>query len=89
LNKSKKITQVSGAVLALIIAVIGVTPLTGGLSNLALAPIVAATGLEIAAIITAASIGLGLIIALFKEHEKIEVSNGKPIVKKRKKTITL
>lgn len=58
-------------------------PLTGGLSMFAAAPVAALTGLEIAAIIAAASVGLALIIALFKDYEEVSYDAGKLVLKKR------
>ncbi|EFE4913520.1 hypothetical protein F6J40_21690, partial [Escherichia coli] len=47
----------------------------------------ALSGLDIAVIIAAASIGIALVIAVFRDYEEIEFSNGKMILKlKRKKT---
>ncbi|MFM5473706.1 hypothetical protein ACK35S_03440 [Aeromonas veronii] len=60
-------------------------PATGGLSYLAAAPVAAFTGLEVAAIITAASLGLGLILAIFKGYEEIGYDKGKLTLKKRQR----
>lgn len=59
-------------------------PFTGGISAVGLVPIAAMTGLEIAAIIAAASLGLALIIAIFKEYEEIEYGNGRLVLKKKR-----
>jgi hypothetical protein len=87
LKKAKKVTMVRAGTLALLTVVIGATtvmaPVTGGISYFAAAPVAAMSGLEIAAIITASSIGLGLLIALFKGYEEVEFSNGKMVLRKR------
>jgi len=87
LKKSKKVAKLSGAGLAALTAALGVAtiaaPVTGGLSYFAAAPVAALTGVEIAAIITASALGLALIIALFKDYEEIEYSQGKLILRKR------
>lgn len=54
------------------------------MSALAAAPIAAMSGFEIAAIIAAASIGITLIIAIFKDYEEIEVGEGRMKLKRRK-----
>lgn len=71
----------------------GVRPLAaipftrGGLSVVAAAPVAALTVLEIAAIIAAASVGLALLIAVFKDYEEISYDNGKLVIKKRSKRV--
>lgn len=89
LKKSKKVAMLSGAGLAVLLAALGAAtvtaPFTGGLSYVAAAPVAALTGLEIAAIIAATSLGLALIIAIFKDYEEIGYSEGKLILRKRQK----
>ncbi len=69
------------------IATCATIPLTGGGSVFAVSSLAALSGLDIAVIIAAASIGIALIIAVFRDYEEIEFSNGKMILKlKRKKT---
>ncbi|MDR1242746.1 MAG: hypothetical protein LBM00_08195 [Deltaproteobacteria bacterium] len=68
-------------------------PVTGGLSFFVAAPVLATpivtmTGIEIAAIILAISIGLTLLIALFKDYEEISYENCQQrLVLKKKKTV--
>lgn len=87
-KKSKRIAYASAGTIAVItaaIAAIAATPITGGLSMLALAPTAALTGFETAAIIAACFVGLGLLIALFKDYEEIEFDGSKlRMVLKRK-----
>ncbi len=83
LKKTKKIAIASGVTLTAITAAIGLAPSTGGLSLVAAAPIAAMTGFEVAAIIIAASLGLGLIIALFKDYEEISFEDGKLVLRKK------
>ncbi|WP_421338122.1 hypothetical protein [Aeromonas veronii] len=89
LKKTKKIAQLSSVGLAALTGLIGLAtvtaPATGGLSYLAAAPVAAFTGLEVAAIITAASLGLGLILAIFKGYEEIGYEKGKLTLKKRQR----
>lgn len=89
LKKSKKVAMLSGAGIAALTAALGVAtvtaPVTGGLSYLAAAPVAALTGVEIAAIIVAASLGISLIIALFLDYEEIEYSEGSLKLRKRQK----
>jgi hypothetical protein len=93
LKKAKKVAGLGGAALATLGAAIGIAtvtaPATGGLSYVAFAtsaaPVAAMTGLEIAAIIYAAFLGIGLLIALFKDYEEISFEDGKMILKKKAK----
>lgn len=89
LKKSKKVAMLSGAGLAVLLAAVGAAtvaaPITGGLSYFAAAPVAALTGLEIAAIITASTLGLGLIIALFKDYEEIGYSKGRLVLHKKQR----
>ncbi|MBE2967659.1 hypothetical protein IMT09_05980 [Burkholderia cepacia] len=88
--KSKKIATLSGVALAGIVAVVGLAaiaaPETAGLSlGFAAAPVAAMSGMEIAAIIAAATIGIGLIIAICKDYEEVECGNGKLVLKRKSK----
>jgi hypothetical protein len=83
LHKAKKIAYVGAGTLALLTAALAAAPFTGGVSMVGLVPVAALTGLEIAAIIAAVSIGLTLIIAVFKDYEEIECSNGRLVLRKR------
>ena len=85
LSRSKTIAKASGVSLALLTAALAATPFTGGMSMLAAAPLAAMSGFEVAAIIAAASLGLTLIIAIFKDYEEIEAGNGRIKLKRRKK----
>ncbi len=90
LNKAKTIKNLGAAGLGILTVALGISvvsaPVTGGLSLFAAAPIAALTGLEIAAIIAASALGIGLIVAIFKDYEEIEYSNGKMILRKKRKT---
>ena len=87
LKKAKKVTMVGAGTLALLTVVIGAAtvtaPVTGGISYFAAAPVAVMSGLEISAIIIASALGLALLIALFKEYEEVEFSNGKMVLRKR------
>lgn len=84
-RRGKKIAKASGVTLALLTTALAATPFTGGMSMFAAAPIAAMSGFEIAAIIAAASLGLALLIALYKDYEEIEVDDGKIIFRKKRK----
>ena len=90
LNKAKTIKNLGAAGLGILTVALGISvvsaPVTGGLSLFAAAPNAALTGLEIAAIIAASALGIGLIVAIFKDYEEIEYSNGKMILRKKRKT---
>lgn len=87
LKKAKKVTMVGAGTLALLTVVIGAAtvtaPVTGGISYFAAAPVAVMSGLEISAIIIASALGLGLLIALFKNYEEVEFSSGKMVLRKR------
>ena len=86
IKKAKKITKIGAAGLVVLTTILGAAtvtaPVTGGLSYFvaapAVAPAAALTGTEIAVIIVAASVGIALIFAIFKEYEEIEFNPGPP-----------
>ena len=88
LKKAKKVSKISKAGLAVLTVTLGgaaiVAPVTGGLSMFAAAPAAALTGVEIAAIISASFLGIGLVIAIFKGYEEIEYSNGRLVLRKKR-----
>ncbi|MGY3924527.1 hypothetical protein LA366_14545 [Aeromonas jandaei] len=89
LKRAKKVAQLSGVALAALTAALGAAtltaPATGGISYLAAVPVAALTGVEIAAIIAAASLGIGLIVAIFMGYEEIEYSEGSLKLRKKRK----
>ncbi len=82
IKKAKKITKIGASGLGALTATLGfatvTAPVTGGVSYLVAAPAAALTGTEIAVIIVAASVGIALIVAIFKEYEEIEYRPGPP-----------
>ncbi|MFY1022122.1 hypothetical protein [Ectopseudomonas khazarica] len=85
LKKAKKIALAGSVTIGALSAALAAIPFTGGLSMVAAAPIAALTGFEIAAIIVVASLGLALIIALFKDYEEISYEEGRLVLKKKQK----
>lgn len=90
LKKASKIAKLSKWTIVALAGVIGVSamtvPVTGGLSMGAAASAAALTGLEIASIITASSIGIALILAIFKDYEEVGYSEeGGFILRKKQK----
>ncbi|WP_274851932.1 hypothetical protein [Serratia marcescens] len=83
LQRGKKVAKASGATIAAIAAALAAAPFTGGISTMGVASAAALSGMEIAAIIAAASIGIALIIGLFKDYEEIEVGPGTLKLKRR------
>ncbi|MFX2484990.1 hypothetical protein ACJ8IM_04955 [Serratia sp. CY33525] len=84
LQKGKKIARASGVTIAVITAAIAAAPFTGGVSTMVgVAPAAALSGMEVAAIIAAASIGIALIVGVFKDYEEIEVGPGTLKLKRR------
>ena len=93
LKKSKKVAiasaGVSGVALTGLIAAIAAAPATGGTSFLLYASAAGTsaatfTGIEIASIILASSIGITLLVGIFKDYEEIEASTSGGIKLKRK-----
>lgn len=68
LIKTKCIATASPAAIAALTAAIGLMPVSGGLSTLAVAPVAALSGFEISAIIIAAAIGLAIVMAVYKNY---------------------
>jgi hypothetical protein len=89
LKTAKIITTLGVVGLGVLFAVLGTAtvtaPVTGGVSYLVAAPVAAMTGADIAAIIAATALGLGLVIALFKEYEEISFRNGELVLRKKQK----
>ena len=88
LYKVKKITTLSMASLALIIGAIGagvaLSPFSGGTSLLVTATAVGTTtGVGAAAIILAASLGIALILAIYRDYEEISYKDGELILRKK------
>ncbi len=87
LKKSKKITTLGKGALGVLTATFGaatvIAPTTGGLSYAVLAPVAFLTGLEIVAIIAALSIGIALILAIFKGYEEISYKPDKLVLRKK------
>jgi hypothetical protein len=93
LHKTKEITRLSKTSLALIVGTIGtgvaLAPLSGG-TSLAISGITATavgvtTGVGAAAIIFAASLGIALILAIYKDYEEISYKDGELILRKKQK----
>jgi hypothetical protein len=83
LKKGKKLAYLGAGALAALTAALAATPFTGGMSMFAAAPIAALTGVEISGIIIAASLGLSLIIAIFKGYDEISYKSGELKLKKK------
>ncbi len=80
-RNTKKIALLGPVVLGVLIAL---GPISGGMSFMAAA---AYTGLDIALIIVAVSIGISLIVAIFRDYEEISFEYGPParLVLKKKR----
>ena len=72
LKKTKCVATASAPAIAALTAAFGLLPVSGGLSTIAIAPFVALTGLDISVIILALSIGLAVIMAVYKDYEDCE-----------------
>jgi len=90
LKMIKKVARFSAASLATLVGITGVAtlsaPETGGLSIIASAPVIAGwSGLEVSAVIIAASLGLSLVIAISKNYEEISYEKGQLVLRKKMK----
>ncbi|WP_454690215.1 hypothetical protein [Achromobacter aloeverae] len=83
LHRTKKVATLGAVALAAMTALTVAAIPTGGMSMLGFAPVAALTGMEISAIILAVSIGVVLIVAVFKDYEQIEYGNGKLVLRKK------
>lgn len=84
LHRSKRVAQL-GAVALAAVAALGVAAIpTGGMSMLGLAPVAALTGIEISGIILAVSVGVALILAVYKDYEDISYKNGELRFRKKR-----
>lgn len=99
MNKAKVISKMTPAKLAILGAAltaasggIAMSPFTLGasfvISIAAVTPVAVKTGISISAVIAISSIGLALLMAVFKEYDVIEAKKGdfKVVLKKRKKS---
>lgn len=84
LKKSKKIATLGVVGIAALGAAVGLAPVTGGLSGLGSVGVAAMAGVDIAVIITAAAIGIALIVAVFKDYEEVEYSSSGGLRLKRR-----
>lgn len=85
-RNGKKILTIGKFTLIALTAAIAAIPITGGISSVALAPIVALTSLEIAAIAAIFFVGIALLMAVWNEYDEIEFSTDPPTLKIRKKS---
>jgi len=87
LKKAKTITKIGASGLGILTVASGASviaaPVTGGISLFAAAPIAALTGTEVATIIIAISLGIALVMAVYKGYDEIEYSGGKLVLRKK------
>ena len=88
-RNGKRVRTIGAGTLAVLGVAIGALPFTGGLSLAFAAPIAASTGLGLALVIAAISVGLALLIALWKGYEEIEYCDGGRRLRTRDKTNTM
>ena len=84
LKKTKNIAYAGATTIAVLTAALIATPFTGGLTMFAAAPVAALTGIEISAIIISASLGVSLIIAVFRDYEEISYGPNGMLLQKKK-----
>jgi CBS domain containing-hemolysin-like protein len=83
LKKTRKFAKLGAVGVAAIVAAVGLAPVTAGLSTLSLGAVATVTGVEIIGVITAASLGLSLILAIYKGYD-VEYEAGGKVIFKRK-----
>jgi len=83
LYKTRKIAKLSTVTLAALTTAIAAIPFTGGGSAIGLVPIATLTGMEISLIVIAVAIGIVLILAVFKEYDVIEYSEGRLVLRRK------
>jgi len=87
LKKAQKISTMGKTGLAILTGILGAAaitaPTTMGLSLFVAAPAAAITGVGVAAIIAASALGIALVIAIFKDYEEIDYSQGYLKLRKR------
>ena len=72
--------------MGILTAAIATIPVTGGISGIAgVAAVATTTGVSIPAIILTASLGIGFIVAVFKDYSEIEFDASKPALRLKKK----
>ncbi|MGE8449586.1 MAG: hypothetical protein ACN6OP_02965 [Pseudomonadales bacterium] len=85
LRRTKKLALGGATTITVLSAGLASIPMTGGLSAFAVAPVAALKSFEIAAIITAASIGVGLIVAIFRGYEENSFKKGELVLRRKQK----
>lgn len=93
LKRAKRIATLGPVALAAISGAAGLATITAvptagvsyGFLAASLAPVAAFTGVEVMGIIFAVTLGLGLILAIFRGYEEIEYSKGRLVLRKRAK----
>ena len=86
LKAAKKITTLGVTAMGILTAAIATIPVTGGISGIAgVAAVATTTGVSIPAIILTASLGIGFIVAVFKDYSEIEFDASKPALRLKKK----
>jgi len=81
--KLKASSKINKKALALIIASVGLLPLSAGLSSIGILGVSMVTGTNISLILSLASIGFGFINELFKEYEEVDYKKNKLILRKK------
>lgn len=84
-RNGRKITTIGTITLIALTGAIAAIPFTGGMSAAAFAPVAALTGLEIALIVAIVFVGLGLLMAIWKEYEEVEFSQNPLRLRLRRK----
>ena len=88
-KSAKKIATIGVITIAAVGGMVGLAtvaaPETAGIAIMAATPVATWGGLEVSAVIIAASLGCGLIIALSKDYEEISYEKGQLVLRKKAK----
>lgn len=83
LKKTKKVANMSAVALAALVASVTLAPATGGLTLGAAASAAALSGFEIATIIFVSLLGVGAVLAIWKDYDEIEMDHGRIKIKRK------
>jgi hypothetical protein len=78
LHHGRKLPGISRLALAVLAAAIVGIPISGAISGVAIAPIAALTGVEIALIIAAIVLGIALLKTVWRDYDEVEFDFGPP-----------
>ncbi len=82
-HNGKKIIVIGAAALAIIGASIAAAPFTLGFSMVLAGPIAVSAGVEVSLVLAVLFVGMGLLLAIWKEYDEIEYSGRRLVLRKK------